>query len=240
MGRERRVTRRQVLAGVGGLGLGLAVARITDAALPASASSGANPDRVDSRAAFLKLKEGNERFVRGVRSPGDLVAARGALTAGQHPFATIVGCSDSRVPPEIVFDQGLGQLFVVRVAGNVVDTAAIGTVQYAVHHLHTPLVVVLGHEKCGAVSAALGTAEERAREPRQVRQLLDRIRPSISSAVARRKQEEQVHVVVEANVLRNVKLLEAVGDLRKARAEGAVRLAAAVYDLQSGRVRWLL
>jgi carbonic anhydrase len=101
-------------------------------------------------------------------------------------------------------------------------------------------VVVLGHEKCGAVSAALGTAEERAREPRQVRKLLDRIRPSISSAVARQKQEEQVHVVVEANVLRNVKLLEAVGGLRKARAEGAVRLAAAVYDLESGRVRWLL
>jgi carbonic anhydrase len=233
MGSERW-TRRQVLAGIGGAGLGVAWGR-----LPAWAAAGGKPDGHGPEEALLRLKEGNERFVRGVREPDDLVKARGALASGQRPFATIVGCSDSRVAPEIVFDQSLGQLFVIRVAGNVACDDAIASVQYAIHHLHSPLVVVLGHETCGAVTAALGTAEERAREPRQVQQLLAQIRRSIGGAAAAPDREAQVRAGVAANVSRNVDLLAAVGDLKKAQTEARVKIVGAVYDMKSGRVRWL-
>ena len=229
-------TRRRLLAGVGGLGLG-----VVGAPLAALASGGRAPSGPGPREAFQRLKEGNERFVLGrPRGSTDLPGIRRALAAGQRPFATIVGCSDSRVPPELVFDQGLGQLFVVRVAGNLADEDAIGSVQYAVHHLGTSLVVVLGHEKCGAVSAALGSAEERAREPKQVRQLLEQIRPAIPGSASAGSRDEQVHAVVEANVRRNVKALEAVADLRALAGEGKIKLVGAVYDLGSGHVRWLL
>ena len=103
------------------------------------------------RTGVAALKEGNERFATDRLEHKDMGAARRTeLTAGQHPFAAVLSCADSRVPPEIVFDQGLGDLFVVRVAGNVGEPFALGSIDYAVEHLHVPLIVVLGHEKCGA------------------------------------------------------------------------------------------
>ena len=118
--------------------------------------------------ALARLVAGNQRFVRGQRRfPTVQKEVLANLAKGQHPYATIVGCSDSRVPPELVFDAGFGDLFIVRIAGNVISPEVMGTLQYATVHLHTPLFVVLGHEGCGAVQAALAVklhgAQERAR-----------------------------------------------------------------------------
>ncbi len=112
--------------------------------------------------AWQRLKDGNQRFAADRLEGKDVDAARRQeLTAGQHPFAIVLSCADSRVPPEIIFDQGLGKLFVVRVAGNISEPFALGSIDYAVEHLHVPLIVVLGHEKCGAVAAALGKTSRR-------------------------------------------------------------------------------
>ena len=108
------------------------------------------------------LKEGNLRFASSrPRHAHEAASWRKHLKSGQQPFATILGCADSRVPPELVFDQGFGELFVIRVAGNIVSTDVLGSLQYAVRHLHTPLVVVMGHESCGAVTAAVDALEGR-------------------------------------------------------------------------------
>src|SRR5205814_6637151 len=128
--------------------------------------------------ALAELKAGNARFVRGESQLRDLPQARQALAAGQHPAAIILCCSDSRVPPELVFDQTLGRLFVVRAAGNVVDPALLGSIEYAVEHLGARLLVVLGHSSCGAVDAALkgGSASP------NLRALVERIAPAAARA----------------------------------------------------------
>src|SRR5262249_49878388 len=130
------------------------------------------------------------------------------LAAPQQPFATILGCSDSRVPVELLFDQGFGDLFVVRVAGNVLAPDGMGSIEFAVLHLETPLVVVLGHEECGAVTAALEPAEERAREPWRLQQLLERIVPALKEIDSTLTAAERIHRGVEANVRRSVRTLQ--------------------------------
>jgi carbonic anhydrase len=131
--------------------------------------------------ALERLREGNRRFVAGRRSvdPRDSLGRRSELVAGQQPFAVILGCSDSRVPAEIVFDQGLGDLFVIRVAGNVVAPSQIGSVEFAVERFGTRLVVVLGHSQCGAVLATLEELRQPTRHSRSLRSIVDRIRPAV-------------------------------------------------------------
>ena len=129
--------------------------------------------------ALARLVAGNERFVRGeARFPTVQKEILATLARGQHPYATLLGCSDSRVPPELIFDAGFGELFVVRVAGNVISPEIMGTLQYAGVHLRTPLFVVLGHEGCGAVAAALA-ARRGAQEPSRIALLLDNIVPGL-------------------------------------------------------------
>ena len=129
-----------------------------------------------------RLIAGNERFVRGeARFPTVQKEILAELAKGQHPYATIIGCSDSRVPPELVFDAGFGELFIVRVAGNVISPEVMGTLQYAAVHLHTPLFVVLGHEGCGAVQAALARKDHGARERERIELLLSSILPGLES-----------------------------------------------------------
>jgi carbonic anhydrase len=137
---------------------------------------------ISARAALERLREGNRRFVSDLRSTDTLMSQvrRSELTAGQEPFAAVLGCSDSRVPVEIVFDQGLGDLFVIRVAGNIVAPSQIGSVEFAAERYGTRLVVVLGHSRCGAVLATL----EELRQPtenqsRNLRSIVDRVRPSV-------------------------------------------------------------
>ena len=165
-----------------------------------------NADMMTALEALERLREGNRRFVSGVRS-GDMLASqtrRHELAAGQEPFAIILGCSDSRVPAEIVFDQGLGDLFVIRVAGNIVASSQIGSVEFAAERFGTPLVVVLGHSRCGAV---LATLEELMRptesQSRNLRSIVDRIRPSVEVLLAtelRHDHDALVRQAVRSNV----------------------------------------
>jgi carbonic anhydrase len=204
--------------------------RLMDSGIPAI-----NPDK-----ALQRLIEGNARFVHGEplqQSPGPRQLAD--LTQGQSPFATILGCSDSRVPPEMVFDQGLGDLFIVRVAGNVVSTEILGSLGYALAHLHTSLFVVLGHEGCGAVQAALKMKFHRQAEPGTVGELLEVILPGLEGINPSTPAETQWQHAVEANVRWSVRQLAAAPGARALLAEGRVRVVGAIYELATGCVRFL-
>src|SRR5215471_12209891 len=139
-----------------------------------------SPDHYTADEALARLVAGNERFVRGeARFPTVQKEILAELAKGQRPYATILGCSDSRVPPELVFDAGFGELFIVRVAGNVISPEIMGTFQYAALHLRTPLFVVLGHESCGAVEAALEVKHGGAQMPSRIALLLENILPGL-------------------------------------------------------------
>ncbi|MFM7121699.1 MAG: carbonic anhydrase, partial [Gammaproteobacteria bacterium] len=161
---------------------------------------------IDAHAALAKLKEGNDRFASNVRSLDSLLShmQRGTLSAGQAPFAIILGCSDSRVPAELVFDQGLGDLFVIRVAGNIVAPSQIGSVEFAVKRYGTPLVVVLGHSQCGAILATIESLQAPdAEQSRNLLSIVDRVRPSVETLMATELQHDHnalVQSAVRANV----------------------------------------
>jgi carbonic anhydrase len=190
--------------------------------------------------ALRRLIDGNARFVAGASvqwhpSPERLAQ----LAESQHPFATVLGCSDSRVPPEIVFDQGPGDLFVVRVAGNVVGTEILGSLAYALGHLETPLFVVLGHEGCGAVRAALEARRRGATESGPLGALVDVILPALAGLDPSLSPEDELDQAVEANVRSTVRRLAATPAGRAALERGAIDLVGAVYELTTGRVRFL-
>ena len=191
-------------------------------------------------AALERLVEGNQRFVAGKAKHGHQSATyRHELTGGQHPFATVLGCSDSRVPVELVFDQGFGDVFVIRVAGNVVGTDDLASIEYAVHHLHTPLIVVMGHESCGAVTSALMSADDRSHEARAIQDLLSQIQPAIIDIDPRLPPGERVHQGVEANVRQSVRQLQASADLMHPHEGAPPIIVGAVYEITTGKVRIL-
>lgn len=176
------------------------------------------------------LREGNQRFVAGPLLHHDLGLLRKALVEGQHPRAIVLTCSDSRVAPEIVFDATLGEVFVVRVAGNVIDPVVLGSIEYGVEHLHAGLIVVLGHEKCGAVAAA--TSGEKMPSAN-----LDALVSRIAPALVGLPKEADALAAVEANVRRvGQELLAGSPILAKEVEEGKVHLVLAVYRLGSGEV----
>jgi len=209
------------------------------AALVAFASAGAasaanNHDApvVSPEAALAKLQAGNARYAaKSVSSEKPTAKARAASAQSQHPFAVIVGCADSRTSPEIVFDQNLGDLFVIRTAGNLVDDYALGSIEYAVEHLGARLVVVLGHERCGAVKAAVAGASA----PGHVGSIVKDIRPAVT-AVNKSPGDVLVNAVNE-NIYRVADKIcrkAVLGD-----KASSVRVVRAVYDLDSGKVEWL-
>jgi carbonic anhydrase len=161
------------------------------------------------------------------------------LAKGQRPYATIIGCSDSRVPPELVFDAGFGELFIVRVAGNVISPEVMGTLQYAAVHLHTQLFVVLGHEGCGAVQAALASLTKGTRERKRIALLLEKIVPGLTEVDRALPAEALLNAAVEANVRWAMRQLLETPEGRARMAEGVVQLVGAVYELTTGRVRLL-
>ena len=190
--------------------------------------------------ALQRLVDGNERFATGASrqrppTPGTFAE----FVEAQHPFATVLGCSDSRVPPEMVFDQGLGDLFIVRVAGNLVGTEVLGSLGYALRHLRTALFVILGHEGCGAVKAALQARAGGTTEQGRLADLLDAILPALDGIDPSVPFDAQVHRAVEANVRWSMRQLAATPAGREALAENRVRLVGAVYELATGRVRFL-
>jgi carbonic anhydrase len=161
------------------------------------------------------------------------------LAKGQRPYATIIGCSDSRVPPELVFDASFGELFVIRVAGNVIDPAVMGSIQYAALHLKTPLFVVMGHEGCGAVQAALATRSDGVRQASRIAVLLDWILPGLADVDPSLPPETQLTAAVDANVRWSMRQLLETPEGRARMAEGVLKLVGAVYELETGRVRFL-
>jgi carbonic anhydrase len=192
------------------------------------------PDKLTPDQALTQLLRGNERFVAGWPDRPNQSARRRheVATAGQQPFAIILSCADSRVPPEIIFDQGLGDVFVIRVAGNVLDDIILGTIEYAVEHMHTPLVVVLGHDKCGAITAAV----ERVKTNSHVQAVVDALQPAL--LLAEGQEGDRVSTAVDANVRYAVKKLQASEPvLMGASAAGQLRIVGARYNLDTGEVK---
>src|SRR5262245_57678671 len=175
--------------------------------------------------ALQRLRDGNERFVRGeARFPTVQKEVLASLAKGQRPYATIIGCSDSRVPPELVFDAGFGELFIVRIAGNVISPEVMGTLQYAAAHLHTPLFVVLGHEGCGAVDAAVTMQQEGRSTQARIALLLERILPGLPDRDGTATREEQLAAAVEANVRWSMHQLLDTPEGQARIAEGVLKL----------------
>lgn len=182
-------------------------------------------------AALRRLVEGNARFASGAGTEADRSLARvRSLSAGQDPFAAILTCADSRVPPELIFDQGFGDLFTVRVAGNVAGTEELASLEYAAGVLGSAAIVVLGHSACGAVAAAVDGGPV----PGQISALYAHLAPAVAEA------DGDVETAVEANVRHQAKVVAYASPVvREAVAQGKLAVVGAVYDLDSGRVRFL-
>ena len=194
-----------------------------------------------SEEALKTLKEGNLRYVNNNRIYGNQDQPRRDLTStkGQHPFATVIGCSDSRVPIEHIFDVGIGDVFVIRVAGNVVDIDEAGSIEYGVEHLHTPLFVVLGHSECGAVTAVVKNAEVHGNIPK----LVDNIQPAVEKARHSHGETYSDELLVQAihnNVFQSIEDLFAISPITAQLVkDGKLKVVGAVYHLDNGEVEWL-
>jgi carbonic anhydrase len=205
----------------------------------AEESSAIKPDAAG--VALEKLKAGNRRFVEGKTLHAHQSSEwRRHLVGDQKPIATLLGCSDSRVPPELVFDQGLGDLFVIRVAGNVISPDVLGSMAYAVEHLRTPLIVVLGHQSCGAVTAAVDAiVDPSVREVAGIRSLVSLIEPGLKEVNMRLPKEHRIAAAVEANVRWSLRQLAEHPSGKKLLAQKRCFLAGGVYELSTGAVRFL-
>jgi carbonic anhydrase len=196
--------------------------------------------KLSSDDALGRLIEGNQRFLRGeARSSAFRRETLVDLAQAQRPYATVLGCSDSRVPPEWIFDTGLGELFVIRVAGNILSPEISGTLQYAGSHLETPLFVILGHEGCGAITAALATKHEGAQFRSRVQVLLANILPGLPDLDPTLSPEEQASRAVESNVRWTIRQILESPEWKIRMAEGRMKVVGAVYDIETGRVRFL-
>ena len=208
--------------------------------------------------AISRLKEGNERYTRGnPQYPHesseerrqlatnsyenaslifpDMTKRREELAKSQHPFAVVLGCADSRVPPEIVFDQGLGDLFVLRVAGNVIDDHSLGSIEYAVDHLAVRLLVVLGHQRCGAVKAAKETIAAKGKAPAHIQSLVTAIQPAVEATA-----KGDLEATVRENVKNVVQALRSSAPVLKAKVDsGELNVVGAYYSLETGSVAFL-
>ena len=197
-------------------------------------------DPISADEALQRLIEGNHRFLRGETRfptmPKDILAH---LAKGQQPFATILGCSDSRVPPELIFDAGIGALFVVRVAGNVISPEVGGSIQYAGVHLRTPLFVVLGHDGCGAVQAALDARLHGVQQRSRIQTLVNDILPGLPDIDPQTPRSMQLACAVEANVRWSMRQILEAPEVQARIAEGEMKLVGGLFDIASGGVTFL-
>ncbi|MFF9803606.1 carbonic anhydrase [Streptomyces coeruleorubidus] len=230
-GTVRRTLLRTALTGAAALGAGIAAARPATAATRAPA---AGPRPGTPQEALAELAAGNRRWrAFRERHPHETPAIRRELTTAQHPFAVVLGCIDSRVPPELVFDQGLGDLMTVRTAGEVLDEAVLGSVAYGVLELGIPLVVVLGHQSCGAVRAAVEAEESGGRLPAHIQYLADQISPAIDHST---EGDARIDATVDANVRLVRSRLAAEPDLAARISAGALAIVGARYELTNQAV----
>lgn len=231
-------SRRRLLVSAASVGLGLTASAVTAARGEGPPPGEAVPK--DAKEVLRRLIAGNKRFVAEQPVHGRTSKEwRKELAGGQQPFAAVLGCSDSHVIPELVFDQGLGDLFVVRVAGNVIATDVLGSLQYAGFHLKVPLLVVLGHEGCGAVAAALDAKFKRMKEPEHIEALVQMIEPGLKDLDPALTGMAQLNAAVEANVRWSMKQISDIPDAKKSLEEKRFEMVGAVYQLATGAVRFL-
>jgi carbonic anhydrase len=205
---------------------------------PLEAIAASNTSSSDSVLAWLKA--GNNEYIHGqFNMHGIDTSLRINLSKEQHPKAVILTCSDSRVPPELIFNKGLVDLFVIRVAGNISDDAVVGSIEYAVEHLHTSLVVVMGHTSCGAVGAAVADLQSPKNEINDhIRSLTDKIEQAITTVNMQEKDLNEKALL--SNIIFTVtSLSNSKPDLEDAVKKGNLKIVGAVYDLKTGRVQWL-
>jgi carbonic anhydrase len=189
---------------------------------------------VSAADALKMLLEGNQRFIDGkLEHPNQSIARRGEVAKGQHPFAAVLACSDSRTPPEIIFDRGLGDLFVVRVAGNVADQVVIESLDYSVKHLGVRVVMILGHNRCGAVTAAVAGHEEEG----DVGPMLSELRPAVEASKG--KPGDPVENAVRENVKLVTKNLADSAELAPMVKSGELKIIGGIYDLDTGKIEML-
>lgn len=192
------------------------------------------PPSLPGEIALQKLKDGNERFATfKMKHPNLSAEHRGRLANGQHPFAVIVSCSDSRIPPELIFDQGLGDIFVIRNAGNVLDEHVLGSINYAIEHLGVNLVVVMGHQFCGAVGAAMKEDKESP--------LIESIKESIKPAIEKCKENKNLDYdnVIKTNAKMNVDAILDDKELGEYIRKHDVKVLPAYYSISTGKVEFL-
>jgi carbonic anhydrase len=208
----------------------------TSLALVLVAAASEESSSVTSDEALKMLVDGNARFVSGnVTHPDQSKERLAEVVSAQHPFAVVVGCSDSRVPPEIVFDQGIGDIFVIRTAGEVMDNATLGSIEYAVEHLNVTLVMVLGHDSCGAVKAAVSGGEA----PGHIAYLVDAIEPAVNASEAD-GQENLLNNSIDANTAMVVEQIESTEPILSEYVdEGKLEIVGARYHLDDGSVELL-
>lgn len=201
------------------------------AAATASAEPAPTPDHV-----MNELVAGNTRHVRGVQTCTDFLANRAALAKGQHPLAIVLACADSRVAPEYVFDQAPGRLFTVRVAGNFVDVEGLASMEYAVDHLGVPVIVVLGHSSCGALTAAVGVEQNHTALPGHLSALTDQLSIPVRAALAG-NPADPVAAAIRQNVVYSMeRLANGPSIVATAIAAGKVKIVGGIYDLSTGGV----
>ncbi|HJX92993.1 MAG TPA: carbonic anhydrase [Pyrinomonadaceae bacterium] len=213
--------------------IGIAVLLFSSLVILAPGSKSA--DKVTADSVLAELRAGNAHHVaHRYQHPHETAERQRELASGQSPHAEILSCADSRVPPELIFDQGLGDLFIIRVAGNVVSDTELGSLEYGAEHLHVPLLVVLGHQHCGAVTAAVEGGEAEG----HIAALVNLLRPAVEKT--RGMPGDHVENAVTANVEMVVKQLRASAPvLAKLVSEGKLKVVGAVYSLDTGKVTWL-
>jgi carbonic anhydrase len=214
--------------------LGSTVALVSAAAWASGGGAGINADE-----ALQKLMDGNKRFVQSQANSQKLcdITTRRKLTKGQQPYAVILTCSDSRVPPEIIFDKGLGEIFVIRVAGNILDPVVLGSIEYAAEHLGSPLIMVLGHERCGTITAAV---DAKGKPEGNLGSIIKAIFPAVKQAKKEYTGKDKAQLV-ETAIDNNTKLVAAdltrrSSLLKQLVKEGKVKIVTAKYDLDDGTV----
>lgn len=222
--------------------ISLAAALLWSVVLPPALGAAGQTDpsaRLLRDASLMLLKEGNARFAAGKPQHPNQDAERRTATAtqGQEPFATVLACSDSREAVELIFDRGVGDLFVVRVAGNVAGVSELATVEYGVGHLNTPLLIVMGHTKCGAVTAVVKETELHG----HLHSLAEKIKPAVAKVKAESiDSEETVPKAIQANVWQTIEdIIKQSGVVRSKLEAGQVSVLGAIYDLEQGKVTWL-
>lgn len=228
-----KLSRRRLLGG--GLALAGAVAGARLAAMPTAAQAAA-PNAISPDAALERIVAGNARYAANDPANKDFSAGRAARAQAQFPIAAIVSCADSRVSPELLFDQAPGELFVTRVAGNFVNDDSLASLEYGVKFLGVPLIMVLGHSGCGAIDATIKVVQDDVQLPGHLPGLVDALRPGIKAAIASKPADLLAAATIE-NVRHNVAGLQSAGPIvSKLVADGKVKVVGGVYDIATGKV----